>query len=107
MAKIVSAVKGLPGVSGFVRFPQQNGRQSPHAVVSVERATCGMDANTVINALQEGEPRIFVFEHSAAAGTIVFMPEGLRPGEAEIVGERLREILTGGDTAQEMRPAAG
>jgi hypothetical protein len=55
-----------------------------------------MDANAVINALQDGEPRIFMFEHSADAGTIVFMPEGLRPGEAEIVGQRLREILTQG-----------
>lgn len=95
MARIVFAVAGVPGVEAFVRFPQENGRQSPHAVVSIEREACGMDANAVINALQEGEPRIFVFEHSADAGKIVFMPEGLRPGEAEIVGRRLREILTG------------
>ena len=95
MARIVSAVAGLPGVETFVRFPQANGRRSPHAVVSIEE-TAGMNANAVINALQCGEPRIFVFEHSADAGKIVFMPEGLRPGEAEIVGRRLHEILTRG-----------
>ncbi len=94
MARIVSAVAGLPGVQAFVRFPQSNGRRSPHAVVSINAAIRGMDANAVINALQDGEPRVFVFEHSADAGTIVFMPEGLRPGEAEIVGQRLHEILT-------------
>ncbi len=96
MTRIVSAVADLPGVEAFVRFPQANGRQSPHAVVSIDRAIAGMDANAVINALQDGEPRIFMFEHSADAGTIVFMPEGLRPGEAEIVGQRLREILAKG-----------
>jgi D-glucosaminate-6-phosphate ammonia-lyase len=94
MARIVSAVAGLPGVGAFVRFPQANGRQSPHAVVSIDRTICGMDANAVVNALQDGEPRIFVFEQSADTGTVVFMPEGLRLGEAEIVGRRLREILT-------------
>jgi D-glucosaminate-6-phosphate ammonia-lyase len=96
MARIVSAVTGLPGVEAFVRFPQANGRQSPHAVVSIDRTIGGMDANAVINALQDGEPRIFVFEHSADAGKVVFMPEGLRPGEAEIAGRRLREILAKG-----------
>jgi hypothetical protein len=49
----------------------------------------------VINALQEGEPRIFVFEQAADEGTIIFMPEGLRPGESEMVGRRLREVLRG------------
>ncbi|MEO8128296.1 MAG: aminotransferase class V-fold PLP-dependent enzyme [Bryobacteraceae bacterium] len=93
MDGIVSAVTGLPGVEAYVRFPQSNGRLSPHAVVSIDLTSAGMDANAVINALQDGEPRIFVFEHSADEGKVVFMPEGLRPGEAEIVGRRLREIL--------------
>jgi D-glucosaminate-6-phosphate ammonia-lyase len=99
MQTIVSAIDGIPGVTGFVRFPQQNGRQTPHAVILIERGACGTDANAVINALQEGEPRVFVFEHAADAGAVVFMPEGLRPGEAEIVGRRLREILSGRGTA--------
>lgn len=93
MQCIVAAVAGVPGVSAYVRFPQPSGRQVPHAVLSIDAAIAGMNANAATNALQEGNPPIFVFERGADAGTIVFMPEGLKPGEAAIVTRRLREIL--------------
>ena len=93
MTAIVAAAQG-PGVRAFVRFPQDTGRMVPHAVVTLDAAVAGIDANAVINALQEGEPRIFCFEQLGDDGTIIFMPEGLNPGEAGIVARRLQEILT-------------
>jgi seryl-tRNA(Sec) selenium transferase len=62
-------------------------------VVSVDASIAGIDANRVITSLQEGNPAIFVFEHSGNQGTVVFLPEALGAGEAEIVARRLREIL--------------
>jgi D-glucosaminate-6-phosphate ammonia-lyase len=89
----IAAAVNAPGVKASVRFPQANGRAIPHAVVSIDEAQAGISANGVINALQEGEPRIFAFEHLGGEGTVVFMPEGLGPGEAAVVARRLREIL--------------
>jgi D-glucosaminate-6-phosphate ammonia-lyase len=91
MELIVEAAKDLSGVDARIRF--SSGRSVPHAVVSVDASIAGIDANRVITSLQEGNPAIFVFEHSGNQGTIVFMPEALGTGEAEIVARRLREIL--------------
>ncbi|HZT32380.1 MAG TPA: aminotransferase class V-fold PLP-dependent enzyme [Bryobacteraceae bacterium] len=93
MQRIVAAVADLPGVAAHVRYPQPDGRQVPHAVVTLDPARTGKTANAVINALQEGDPPVCVFEKLAAAGTIVCMPEALRPGDAERIAQRLTEIL--------------
>jgi seryl-tRNA(Sec) selenium transferase len=92
---IVSSVAGIAGVAARVRFPQPSGRTVPHAVVSVNQAEAGLHANDVINALQDGDPSIVVFEHSGDEGTIVFMPEALKAGEAQVIANRLKEIFKG------------
>jgi D-glucosaminate-6-phosphate ammonia-lyase len=88
MQTIADAVNGLPGIAAHVQFPQPSGKAVPHAVVRMQGS-----AADVVNALQEGEPRIYVFEHGADQGVIRFMPEALREGEAEIIARRLREVL--------------
>ena len=94
MQTIVDAVAAIAGVEARVLFPQPSGKAVPHAIIRIDAQTAGESAVDVVNALQAGEPRIFVFEHAADRGEIRFMPEGLRDGEAEIVAQRLREILT-------------
>ncbi len=91
----IAAAAKSPGIRSFVRFPQETGRTVPHAVVSIDPVGAGTTANAVIRALQEGEPRIFCFEHLGDEGTIVFMPEGLNPGDAEVIAGRLKQILEG------------
>ncbi|MGH9470522.1 MAG: aminotransferase class V-fold PLP-dependent enzyme [Terriglobia bacterium] len=93
MKCVVDSVRGLRGVSAEVVCPQSDGREIPRAVINVDPAVAGLDANAVINALQAGEPPICVFEKLARSGAVVIMPEALRPGEAEIIGRRLGEIL--------------
>jgi L-seryl-tRNA(Ser) seleniumtransferase len=93
MDAIAAAAAGIPGVQSHVQFPQPGGRSVPHAVIRVDTDTAGQSAADVINALQTGEPRIYVFEQGADEGVIRFMPEGLREGEAAIVAARLREVL--------------
>ena len=73
-------------------FPQANGREVPSAVIRIDAAAAGMDAHAVINGLQE-RSAICVFEKFAGEGQIVVFPEALRPGEAAIIGRRLRDIL--------------
>jgi D-glucosaminate-6-phosphate ammonia-lyase len=94
MQCIAAAVRDLPGASASVVYPQANGRELPSAVIRVDAAVSGIDAHGVINALQEGDPPICVFEKFAGEGQIVVFPEALRPGEAAIIGRRLRDILS-------------
>jgi len=93
MQCIVDAASGRPGVRAELRFPQPNGREIPHAVLTVD-AVAGVSAVDVVLALQEGTPPIFVFERHAREGVIVFMPEALIPGQAQAIAARLNEILS-------------
>jgi seryl-tRNA(Sec) selenium transferase len=93
MELIAAGVRGIPGVSARLQYPQANGREVPSTIVKIDAAVAGTDAHSVINALQEGEPPVCVFEKCASIGEIVFLPEALRSGEAEIIARLLREIL--------------
>jgi len=90
---IAAGIKGMPGLSARVVYPQPSGKEVPGLNVRVDAAAAGMDAHAVINALQSGEPPICVFEKIADAGEIVFFPEALRAGEAAVVARRLRTVL--------------
>lgn len=91
--RIVSAARGVAGVNAQVREPQAGGRKAPQAVITIDAAVVGKTAHELINALQEGDPPICVFEKLAAEGTIVFLPEALRPGDAEQIARRLGALL--------------
>jgi D-glucosaminate-6-phosphate ammonia-lyase len=93
METVIFEISDLPGVTKRIVYPQSNGREVPHAWITVEPKLAGIDANAVIRALQEGDPPICVFERHADAGTIVIMPEALRPGEAQTIARRLKQIL--------------
>jgi D-glucosaminate-6-phosphate ammonia-lyase len=93
MAEIVSALDGVPGVHACVVFPQPTGRKTPQAHVNVDSTSAGIDANSMVRALQEGDPPIFVFERLADAGRVIFMPEALSPGDAGVIARRLGEIF--------------
>jgi L-seryl-tRNA(Ser) seleniumtransferase len=94
MESVISELRDLPDVTARVVYPQPDGREVPHAWITIDSKPTGLNANAVIRALQEGDPPICVFERRADSGIIVIMPEALRPGEALIVGRRLKQILT-------------
>jgi len=92
MQYVVDALRGFPGVSARVVYPQPNGREVPSAVVTIDARVTGRDAASVINSLQSGDPAIFVFEKSAACGEIVIYPEALQPAEAAVIARRILEL---------------
>ena len=94
MALVSSQIDEISGVSAKVVFPQASGRPVPVVHVQIDPAVAGIDARRVVNALQEGNPPICVFEKLATSGLVVIMPEALQPGEAAVVARRLKEILT-------------
>jgi L-seryl-tRNA(Ser) seleniumtransferase len=92
---IVFSVRSMPGVISSIQYPQPNGREVPSAIIHIDAGVVAADACSVINALQEGDPPICVFEKNAGSGEIVIFPEALRPGEAAVIARRLREVLKG------------
>lgn len=89
---IVSALTGISGVTSSVVFPDGDGKPVPSAHVALDLPA--LTANDLINELQKGHPPICVYETLASTGTIVLYPEALEQGEANLIGKRLREVLT-------------
>ena len=64
---------------------------APHLRITWDYVASGLSTVEVVRQLREGEPRIEVVpEHKDAIQVAVWM---LEPGEEQIVGKRLREIL--------------
>jgi D-glucosaminate-6-phosphate ammonia-lyase len=86
---MLEQIAGLPGVRA--------GRPAggvPMALVRIDEATVGRSVEAIINTLLDGDPPIAVSQGFWAERALGLIPSTLRPGEAEIVGTRLREVLT-------------
>ncbi len=89
---LVEGVNRIEGLNGKFQFPKPGGRMVPAAHIQVDRVTYGMDAHGLINALQDGDPIIAVYESFASKGKVIIFPENLRPGDVRIILNRLAEI---------------
>jgi hypothetical protein len=88
-AKIIaSAVEGIPGVTARrePRFPGTATWQ----YVDVDPSRAKRTADEVASYLKAGDPSIWLVRQGE---TLIAAVECLQPGDAEIVGERLREAL--------------
>ena len=89
---LVEGVNRIEGLSGKFQFPKPGGRMVPAAHIQVDGGKYGMDAHGLINALQDGDPIIAVYESFASKGKVVIFPENLRPADVRIILNRLAEI---------------
>ena len=89
-AHIIDKVKGLDGIETDIHIPPIANR-IPHAVIKWDEAARGKTAGQVIKEMVEGEPSIAISGGDGGGLTIsVWM---MQPGEAEIVADRLHEVL--------------
>lgn len=88
---IAAIVNGLPDVRAEVSRPA--GRFVPLLKVSWDETKRQTTGSAVINALADGEPSICV-GGDGAGGQIAVNPFSLKSGEAEIIGRRLKELLS-------------
>jgi L-seryl-tRNA(Ser) seleniumtransferase len=86
---IVAAVGDLPGVRASVAEPQRSG--TPSAQIELDPGWRGPSASEVVARLRAGDPPIYV---GAASGAIRVNTHVLEPGDAELIGSRLRAVLT-------------
>jgi L-seryl-tRNA(Ser) seleniumtransferase len=88
--RIVEGVAGLPEVEATVLGPPD--RAVPVAQITWDEQQLGRRGLELVNALAAGSPPICV-AGDGTGGEVTFSPFSLRPGEAEIVAERLRGLL--------------
>ena len=87
----VDTFQGWPGVTARRDFPNEAGQPSPWVLIEFDPTLTGISAAEVKQKLWDGEPPIAV---SAAGENGIHMnPDLLKPGEAEIIAVRLKQIL--------------
>ena len=92
--KLIRELSGLPHIREG-RSRDEAGRAISRCRVEVE-PDCPFTARELAEALREGDPAVFVRDHYAAAGVLLFDPRPLLPGDAELIGARMRSLLAGG-----------
>jgi len=86
------ALRGLPGITArIIPDPTANPLDRLQIFVSPESR---FTAAGLASALAAGSPPIIVRNHEVERGHFFLDPCNLHPGEAEIVGERLRAVLS-------------
>jgi len=99
---IAAAVKGIPTMKSEIFIPEI-ANHVPHLILSYDPTAVGITPIEVQKKLQQGRPRIELNPATGTKGrlgehsnenTIVVGTWMLQPGEAEIVGRRLKEVLT-------------
>lgn len=91
---MLEQLRDLPGVAAIYHHDERE-HHTPRVEVIVDPAT-GVDAHELVLALEEDDPRIFLFEPtgpSAAPNSVVINTHTLRAGEERIVGEAARSAL--------------
>ncbi|MCA0047678.1 aminotransferase class V-fold PLP-dependent enzyme [Mesorhizobium sp. B283B1A] len=98
------ALQGLPGIfANIIPDPTANPLDRLQILVSPESR---FSAAGLASALAAGSPPIIVRNHEVERGHFFLDPCNLHPGEAEIVAERLRAVLTAKDRPADAMKAA-
>lgn len=70
-------------------------------VLEIDLSGIALDTDEVVRRLGAGIPRVHVDEENAWRGILTVNPQGLATGEGALVGQRIREILSGADATKE------
>lgn len=84
-------LSGLQGISGTeVTIVERNSKNTPEVHLRLDRAKLDVSAADIIKRLQDGDPSVHVNHARARDGIIVLGPTCLKPGDAEILIQRIR-----------------
>jgi L-seryl-tRNA(Ser) seleniumtransferase len=98
LEKIVKFISGLPFVSTTIDHPAGEGSGAvPTLKIKIDPAGLGQDAFSVSMKLRNGNPRLWVNEKNLPEHTLIITAICLDDALSEVVGQRLRVVLSGGD----------
>jgi len=98
LERIVSAIEGLPYVRTEITHPaSEESGAVPTLMVKLDAAQLGQDAFEVSLKLRNGNPRLWVNEKKLPYDILLITAINLNEQLADVVGQRLQEVLTGGN----------
>ncbi|MDP9355782.1 MAG: aminotransferase class V-fold PLP-dependent enzyme [Chloroflexota bacterium] len=92
---VLEQLRDLPGIAAAYRHDERE-YHTPRVELVIDPAT-GIDAHELVLALEDQDPRIFLFEPtgpSARPNSVVINPHTMRAGEERIVSEAVRAAIT-------------
>jgi len=93
LGEIAKHVTLMPGVGAEVLDPAYERSAVPRLEIRWDGERIGMAGLELRDRLLEGNPRIMLDDRGATDTSVFILPFSLQPGEAEIVGDRIREAL--------------
>ncbi|MEV3553384.1 DgaE family pyridoxal phosphate-dependent ammonia lyase [Paenibacillus larvae] len=92
MKHLLNQLEDLPGIQGRL-VQDEAGRAIYRAELQVDAAAAGVDARGLIRELESGNPSIYTRNYYANVGKIAIDPRPMRPGEEDLVADRIRQII--------------
>jgi L-seryl-tRNA(Ser) seleniumtransferase len=89
---IADGLSGVPGIK--LRQHVTAAKPVPQLLIELDEEQLGFTAYDAANALLDGEPSIAIGQSRAEFGVLNLIPQSLDESEIEIVGARLRQVLT-------------
>ena len=91
---VIDAFAGAAHVTARRSFPSEAGQPMPRAELIFDEAALGLSRDEILRRLYEGDPAVSL---APAGNAGVFVnPQTLRPGEEQVVVDRIQAILRGG-----------
>jgi D-glucosaminate-6-phosphate ammonia-lyase len=92
LGALAERLAGLRGLRARMVPARETGR-APWLELTLEEAVTGRSAHALSRALQQADPPIHLGERRAGQGVLTVDPSGLRPGDEQLIADRLRALL--------------
>jgi L-seryl-tRNA(Ser) seleniumtransferase len=94
LMEIAEDVTRVPTVTTEILWPENPTSPVPRLEIRWDGDQIGLNALELRDRLLEGEPRIMLDDRRATDTSVFILPFSLQPGEARVVGSRMREALS-------------
>jgi len=95
LARITAVLNDIPQVKTEIIHPaEEESGAAPTLSIKLDAEGLGRDAFQIALELRNGDPRLWVNEKKLADDTLLISPINLNERLADVVGKRLREVLT-------------
>jgi seryl-tRNA(Sec) selenium transferase len=92
---IADVLRDVPHVRTEIVFPDETGLPVARVWLRLDEKALGITATGLMEKMREGDPSIYLRGGYTGLGIVIVDVQVLRPGEEEIVAERLKSVLAG------------